>query len=68
MVTDAAPEQLTAPAAATDAEATPDSRNIGAYSQRELVFVEREEKGELSFRYIKNDGETDHLIWSDFSS
>jgi hypothetical protein len=36
---------------------------IGAWSQREFVFLEREEKGELTFKYIRNDGQTDNLIW-----
>jgi hypothetical protein len=35
----------------------------GAYSQRELLFVEREAKGELSFKYIQNDGNIQNLEW-----
>jgi hypothetical protein len=41
----------------------PDLSQIGAYSQREYVFHEREDKGELSFEYIVNDGLPNHLIW-----
>lgn len=63
MATVDTPEQRGAQPAAAETGATPDTKNVGAYSQRELVFVEREEKGELSFQYIRNDGETNHLIW-----
>lgn len=64
MATVDTPEQRGAQPAAAETGATPDTKIVGAYSQRELVFVEREEKGELSFQYIRNDGETNHLIWS----
>lgn len=40
-----------------------DAAVVGAYSQREFVFHEREDKGELSFEYIVNDGNPNHLIW-----
>lgn len=66
MTQSAAPEpgapgdgQQTAPAAAP----APSTGAIGAYSQRELQFVEREARGELAFRYIRNDGEPQHLEW-----
>jgi hypothetical protein len=36
---------------------------VGAYSQREFQFVEREARGELSFKYIYNDGEPQNLEW-----
>lgn len=55
-----------APAAAPAQVVDPSgSTAIGAYSQREFVFHEREGKGELSFEYIVNDGQPNHLIWCD---
>ena len=39
------------------------SNQMGAYSQRELLFVEREARGELAFRYIRNDGDPQNLEW-----
>lgn len=64
----AEPPEAPAPAAPTPA-ATAEivdpigSSAVGAYSQREFVFHEREAKGELSFEYIVNDGQPNHLIW-----
>jgi hypothetical protein len=52
-------EQVAVPASAP----APSTSAIGAYSQRELQFVEREARGELAFRYIRNDGDPQHLEW-----
>ena len=41
----------------------PSSSAVGAYSQREFAFVEREKRGELTFSYIRNDGDPQHLEW-----
>jgi hypothetical protein len=51
------------PSGAPGTTASLPSNSIGAYSQRELLFVQREEKGELSFKYIKNDGNIQNLEW-----
>lgn len=37
--------------------------SMGAYSQREFQFVEREARGELAFKYIKNDGDPQNMEW-----
>lgn len=36
---------------------------MGAYSQREFQFVEREARGELAFKYIRNDGDLQNMEW-----
>lgn len=63
----AEPHEAPPPAAPPAAEIVDPigSSAIGAYSQREFVFHEREGKGELSFEYIVNDGQANHLIWYD---
>lgn len=57
---DAARTDAGAPAVALEAAT---SNQMGAYSQRELLFVAREAAGELSFRYIRNDGDPQNLEW-----
>lgn len=43
--------------------APPQPPTVGAYSQRELLFVEREREGLLTFTYIRNDGTPQNLEW-----
>jgi hypothetical protein len=62
------PDQWQAPVTAKPEDQVTDpsdASQIGAYSQREYVFHEREDKRELSFEYIVNDGLPNHLIWCD---
>lgn len=61
----AAPVQNTPQLAAAQVVDPAEATAVGAYSQREYVFHEREGKGELSFEYIVNDGQANHLIWCD---
>ena len=35
----------------------------GVYSQREAFLAKREAEGELSFRYVENDGTPDNNTW-----
>ena len=35
----------------------------GVYSQREAFLAKREAEGELTFRYVENDGAPDNSIW-----
>ena len=35
----------------------------GVYSQREAFLAKREAEGELSFRYVENDGTPDNNMW-----
>ncbi|CAG9462932.1 unnamed protein product [Pedinophyceae sp. YPF-701] len=35
----------------------------GVYSERELFLLGQEERGEISFEYIQNDGTEDSMIW-----
>jgi hypothetical protein len=41
----------------------PPARQVGAYTQRELWLQQQEQKGELRFVYIKNDGDEQHNRW-----
>ena len=36
---------------------------MGAYSAREMFLIGMEDSGELSFKYVKNDGSDDSLKW-----
>ena len=36
---------------------------VGAYTQREQYLQKQEEEGELSFEYVRNNGETHNSIW-----
>lgn len=35
----------------------------GVYSQREAFLAKREAEGELTFRYVENDGARDNSMW-----
>ena len=35
----------------------------GVYSQREAFLAKREAEGELTFRYVENDGTPDNNVW-----